>query len=195
MKKLGQGRQILSPWSSHPLWNRGRLRFAKPVCLGIDTYTRVDIPALSPSKASQLSFSSLFCLLWEWSLEMTEVLEGRETLVEMVGKEGSGRGNAFRQLLGDSQGGPGCTRVETRRGTFGRKGSSRARACTPWPDEGGEGSVLRKWRWGAGSPGSCSAPDTPGLVWKFATSPGRLQQPAGRLLQIWSAFCQTFLFF
>lgn len=136
---MGQGRQILIPWSSHPLWNRGRLRFAKPVYLGIDTYTRVDILALSPSRASQLSFSSLFCLLWEWSLEMTEVLEGRETLVEMVGKEGSGRGIAFRQLLGDSQGGLGCTSVETRRGTFRREGSSRARACTPWPDEGGGG--------------------------------------------------------
>lgn len=69
---------------------------------------------------------------------MTEVLEGRETLVETVGNEGNGHG-AFRQLLGDRQDGPGCTRVETRRGALGRGEGSRARACTPWPDEGGEG--------------------------------------------------------
>lgn len=50
-----------------------------------------------------------------------------------------GNGTAFRQLLGDSQGGPGCTRVETRRRALGREEGSRARACTQSPDGGGEG--------------------------------------------------------
>lgn len=38
-------------------------------------------------------------------------------------------------------------------------------------------------------------PTTPGLaVCNFATSPGRLQQHAGRHLQIWPAFSQVFSF-